>query len=97
MPYHLQALILGGGNDAVSLLNQPALHPQAQWRFRCVGICELFQMRQCVEHGNMRDVPVLRKLHASYARKPVMTMQYAVLYPLIHAKSVNPLCEAAKY
>src|SRR5437660_3025828 len=50
-------------------------------------------MSQRVKHGDMWDVPALRKLHGSYARKPVMTVQHIVAQCFLASKFFNMLCE----
>src|SRR5215831_9969112 len=52
---------------------------------------QLFSMRKSMQHRNVRDIPMVHKLHCSNARKPVMAMQYIVVYFFTSLKFVNRL------
>jgi len=94
MPYHLQALIVGGGNNAVQLVESAGTPSPGAMEIPFRGICELFQIPQCVEHSYMGDVPVLRSCMVA-TPEASNDMQYVGTLSLIHAKFVNTLCESS--
>ena len=92
----LRAFFARCGDDAINVFYKAAFHFEPQGELLCAGIGQLLQVRQCVKHGNMRDVPALRKLHGGYARQPVMAMQYIIVFASAKTKIINMLRESGQ-
>src|SRR5579875_408287 len=86
---HLRALVEGGSDDAVGLLDQLAFHFQAQSRFGLRRIGQLFEMGQGVEHRKMRHAPAAGKLLTGHAGEPVVAVQKVIGPAFVSGKILN--------